>query len=152
MICELATQVGELCNKRLKVARVEFYAVVREEEIKTSAKMEGALNFIRDTYEQNRHKIGKHVSNIDRLYERTVEYLSECFDDKEAIENLFVKEISKPYFEAIQQSFEAEKQDEFTFFGDNYVVRGVHPALVSPMNDLSEKVLRENGDTITFER
>ena len=110
------------------------------------------MNFIRDTYEQNQHKVGKRVANVDKLYDRLMKYLGECFDDKEAIEDLFVKEISKPFFEELQQSFEAEKHDQFTFFGDNYIIKGVHPALVGPMNELSGKVLRENGDTVSFEK
>ena len=152
IICNLATRVEQLFERRLKLADVNFYPSVRDEEIKISSKIENSLNFIRDTYEQNQHKVGKRVANVDKLYDRLMKYLGECFDDKEAIEDLFIKEISKPFFEELQQSFEAEKHDQFTFFGDNYIIKGVHPALVSPMNELSGKVLRENGDTVSFEK
>lgn len=152
IICELAKRVEVLAEKRLKLANVNFFACVKDEEVKTSVKMERALNYIRDTYEQNQHKVVKKVANIDKLYDKLMKYLGECFDDKEAIEDLFIKEVSRPYLEEVQQTFETQKQDQFTFFGDKYIARGIHPALVGPMNELSGKVLRENGDSVRFEK
>ena len=155
-VLSLANDIQELHDKRFLIAgRDVCHFNVTSTEKETSKKIEGMLNLLRNTYEQKRFKLGKKYANVDQLFEKTIENLSSCFDDKEAITDLFRSEIVKPYDETIRTTFDTRPSIQQQLFGDSIVVENVGD-LISPLRKLDEEVkkLDFTVDTtiFTFER
>lgn len=155
-VLSLANDIQELHDKRFLIAgRDVCHFNVTSTEKETSKKIEDMLNLLRNTYEQKRFKLGKKYANVDQLFEKTMDYLSSCFDDKEAITDLFRSEIVKPYDETIRTTFDTRPSIQQQLFGDSIVVENVGD-LISPLRKLDEEVnkLDCTVDTtiFTFER
>lgn len=151
VIFEYAANAEHLFAKRLKLAQVDAISQARDIEIENSAKIESALNTLREIYEQKHQKVEKHYLNADKLYEKLMIYLGRCFDDKEAISDLFSKEVSKNYIEGLTQTYQAEKSEQQTLFGQVWKVSGVHSGLVKPLEKLGRELLQDENDVVEFE-
>ena len=155
-VLSLANDIQELHDKRFLIAgRDVCHFNVTSTEKETSKKIEDMLNLLRNTYEQKRFKLGKKYANVDQLFEKTMDYLSSCFDDKEAITDLFRTEIVKAYDETIRTIFDTRPSIQQQLFGDSVVVENVGD-LISPLRKLDEEVNKldfgENTTLFTFER
>lgn len=113
---------------------------LKTSEEENSKKIETVLNLLRDTFEQKRFKIGKKFSNTDQLFERTMDYLSTCFDDKEAISDLFKAEIVDNFNEAIISTFETKLAPQQQLFGTTYKVEGVDSELKKPLGKVGAEI------------
>ncbi len=154
-ILSLVANIESLHNERFKLGNVDRYYEVAVAEKTNSQDIENALNLLRDTYEQRRFKLGKKYSNLDQLFERTMDYLGSCFDDKEAITDLFRTEVVKRYDDAIKTSFETRPTLQQQLFGESLIVKNVG-GLKSSLKKLDEEVNRldycESTTTFNFEK
>ncbi len=153
-VLSLANDVKQLHERRFLIEGKDIHDVTVA-EIETSEQIEDALNLLRSTYEQRRFNLGKKYSNVDQLFEKTMDYLSSCFDDKEAITDLFRSEIVKTYDEVIRTTFDIRQNKQPQLFGESLVVENVGD-LVSPLRKLNEEVNKldfgQDTTLFTFER
>lgn len=154
-ILSLAKNIQELHYERFKLGNAENIYQVPVIEKNNSDEIEKTLNLLRDTYEQKRFKLGKKYSNVDQLFEKTMDYLSRSFDDKEAITDLYMTEIVKKYDDAIRTSFETKPTPQQQLFGDSLIVKNVGE-LRSSLKKLDNEVTKidhsDNTTTFTFEK
>lgn len=154
-ILSLATNIENLHYERFKLGKVDKIYDVPFVEKNISQDIENMLNLLRDTYEQRRFKLGKKYSNLDQLFERTMDYLSGCFDDKEAITDLFRSEIVKKYDDAIRASFETKYNPQQNLFGESIIVESVgrlKPSLKKLDDEVNKLDYGESTTTFTFEK
>lgn len=154
-ILTLAKNVEALHEQRYSLASVEVgdVAVVSIEK-ENSKKIEDTLNLIRNVYEQKHFKVGKKYSNVEQLFEKTMDYLSSCFDDKESLSDLFRTSIIKNFDKFIKTTYETESASQQQLFGEVLVVKGVDSRIVKPLEKLDKQVkktnLLVNNDDTTF--
>ena len=96
-----ARDISALQGRRLALAGASAtLGMVQTIEEDESRKIEETLNLLRETFEQRRFKLGKSYTNLEQLFERTMNYLDTCFDDKGAISQLFKVEIIDNFTQA----------------------------------------------------
>lgn len=155
IILTLAKNVEALHDQRYSLAGLEVgdLSVVNIEK-ENSREIEKALNLIRNVYEQKHFKVGKKYSNVEQLFEKTMDYLSSCFDDKESLSDLFRTSIIKNFDKFIKTTYETESASQQQLFGEVLVVKGVDSGIVKSLEKLDKQVkktnLLVNSDDTTF--
>lgn len=125
-ILTLAKNIDELNDERFVVDGLNFHGLeAKLMERKESERIEEIFNDFRQAYELKHFKEGKKFSNVELLFEKTMNYLSRVFDDKEALTDLFKKEIVSSYREGIKSSFEIAEPKMMPLFGEAYDVKNV---------------------------
>lgn len=157
-ILKVASDVSVLHEARFALLGNEQNWFLKDVERKYSDDIEKRLNLLREVYEQKRFKLGKRYSNVDELFDRTMEYLSICFDDKEPITDLFRENVLEVFNEAMIKTFDNTVeygQPQFTRNNNEMqiitkevvVVRDVPDNLRRPLQNLNDAInCREDGD------
>lgn len=114
-ILKLADKVGKLQYKRLSLADEYNWSATKIKEVETSLQIEGIINRLREAYESKKFHVGKYYSNSDLLFEKLMDFVSDCFDDKEAISELFNKEIHIPFAEALKETYVFDEKPKSLF-------------------------------------
>lgn len=143
-IARLSQNIKNLQNKRLALANANNLSETKAFEIEISKDIEKSLNDLRDVYIQKRYNIGKKYSNTDQLFEKMMKYLGKTFNDKVAICDLIVKEISYPFAKTLEQNFSTK--DEESLFNTIKVVNVGSQKLAKSLNGLT-KTINEVADT-----
>ena len=143
-ILKLAENISVLNDERFRLAQlfdkdIQRDAFMSNMERKKSQQIEDLLNDFRNIYEEKKTKLGKKYSNVDVLFERTMNYLSEKFDDKEALTDLFKSEIIDKFSESVKNSFDTEKPRQQQLFGEKLIIKNVG-GLRKSLKDLDEVV------------
>lgn len=132
----LAENITGLHERRLRLTDNLDINLAESVEIENGAKIEGALKTLRDAYEQKRFNLSKKFLNTDLLYEKMMEYLSMCFDDKEAIISLFRREVRDPFVDSIKSTYPIANNVQQSLCKESLVVE-VPNKLAKPLGDLS---------------
>lgn len=140
IILAYAKDVQSINESRFQLANVESFDKLRQKELEDSRKIEHVLNSLRDVYEQKRFHVGKKYQDSDLLFEKMMEYLGGCFDDKEAISEIFSKEIAQKYLSVMQDNFEIKENNQIGFIKNDLVVKGVDGSLISSLKTLSKEI------------
>lgn len=157
-VLALIKNVGYLQTQRL--ALVETFSnnqSVQYVETKIGETIENTLNTLRDAYEQNKARLGKKYTNLDKLFDKTMGYLGVCLDDKEPVTQLFKRELVDNFVGAMEDTFEHHSDDQIRLFGKApMVVTGVTHGLQKSLKELNEEINRndlyEDETVIEFEK
>ncbi|MBP3431859.1 MAG: hypothetical protein J6K39_03290 [Clostridia bacterium] len=152
-ILSLCTQLDDLNERRFALAGTKDHAETRRIEVHNSKQIEEILNVLRDAYEQKRFKVGKKYSGCEALFENMMEYLGECFDDKEAIYDVFKKEIVVSFESSVKEAFKTKENPQLTLFGENLRVEVEDSAIKAPLKKVAKNISQANFeiDTATFD-
>ena len=162
-ILRLTTEIGNLHLSRFKLAdTAEYdrssvgYFSTREEK-RNADRIEGLLTTLRDAYEKKRFNVGKKFTNVEKLFNYTMMYLEQEFDDHLAISDLFREEITKPLEDALISEYGCDSSIETLFGGVNRTITVDKPSLVYPLKGLVKAVERNDAsdvqaNTIRIER
>ena len=155
-ILAFATDVRSLNQCRFRLANADEFSRVRKIEVENSTKIENLLNQLRDIFEQKRFNIGKKYQNTDQLFEKMMDYLSVCFDDKEPISEIFSREIADKYSSLMKDEFDATVSSQGSLFERDIIIDGIHPTLIGPLKELTKEVEQAEDELkvkhIVFER
>ncbi|MGN1201055.1 MAG: hypothetical protein ACI4R8_02180 [Candidatus Caccovivens sp.] len=147
-ILSLANNVWSISNMRLKLANTDNLSKAKEFEKSISKDIESELNKLRDVFNQKRFHVAKRYSNTDELFENTMNYLDEIFDDKKAIDDLFYQEIVEPFSKNMKELGHSEQN----LFGENVTVE-VNALLKKPLQSLTDSIMftqNSNLDNYNF--
>ncbi len=147
----ITSQIEGFQNRRYAVEQirvtdndVEDFKRLQESENQFADEIKSVLAVFRDSYAEKKNKMGKRFTDIDKLYEMTLEFLTEkCFDDKEPISVLLESELRAPLMESLKNFDGAYIDPQPTFFGGDRVVVPVSEQLYRPMKDLTEKISKD---------
>ena len=150
-----ARDISALQGRRLALAgnsaTIGMVQTIEEDE---SRKIEETLNLLRETFEQRRFKLGKSYTNLEQLFERTMNYLDTCFDDKGAISQLFKVEIIDNFTQAMKETYEVNPSAQQSLFGERLTVENVTPGLKSPLKGISQEInkvdFHQDGTSLEF--
>lgn len=150
-----ARDISALQGRRLALAgdsaTIGMVQTIEEDE---SRKIEETLNLLRETFEQRRFKLGKSYTNLEQLFERTMNYLDTCFDDKGAISQLFKVEIIDNFTQAMKETYDVNPSAQQSLFGERLTVENVTPGLKSPLKGISQEInkvdFHQDGTSLEF--
>lgn len=150
-----AKDISALQGRRLALAgdsaTIGMVQTIEEDE---SRKIEETLNLLRETFEQRRFKLGKSYTNLEQLFERTMNYLDTCFDDKGAISQLFKVEIIDNFTQAMKETYDVNPSAQQSLFGERLTVENVTPGLKSPLKGISQEInkvdFHQDGTSLEF--
>lgn len=150
-----ARDISALQGRRLALAgnsaTIGMVQTIEEDE---SRKIEETLNLLRETFEQRRFKLGKSYTNLEQLFERTMNYLDACFDDKGAISQLFKVEIIDNFTQAMKETYDVNPSAQQSLFGERLTVENVTPGLKSPLKGISQEInkvdFHQDGTSLEF--
>ncbi len=150
-----AKDISALQGRRLALAgdsaTIGMVQTIEEDE---SRKIEETLNLLRETFEQRRFKLGKSYTNLEQLFERTMNYLDTCFDDKGAISQLFKVEIIDNFTQAMKETYDVNPSSQQSLFGERLTVENVTPGLKSPLKGISQEInkvdFHQDGTSLEF--
>lgn len=150
-----ARDISALQGRRLALAgdsaAIGMVQTIEEDE---SRKIEETLNLLRETFEQRRFKLGKSYTNLEQLFERTMNYLDTCFDDKGAISQLFKVEIIDNFTQAMKETYDVNPSAQQSLFGERLTVENVTPGLKSPLKGISQEInkvdFHQDGTSLEF--
>lgn len=150
-----ARDISALQGRRLALAgnsaTIGMVQTIEEDE---SRKIEETLNLLRETFEQRRFKLGKSYTNLEQLFERTMNYLDTCFDDKGAISQLFKVEIIDNFTQAMKETYDVNPSAQQSLFGERLTVENVTPRLKSPLKGISQEInkvdFHQDGTSLEF--
>lgn len=150
-----ARDISALQGRRLALAgnsaTIGMVQTIEEDE---SRKIEETLNLLRETFEQRRFKLGKSYTNLEQLFERTMNYLDTCFDDKGAISQLFKVEIIDNFTQAMKETYDVNPSSQQSLFGERLTVENVTPGLKSPLKGISQEInkvdFHQDGTSLEF--
>lgn len=142
-IARLSQNIKNLQNKRFALARVTNLTDAKTYEIKVSKEIEKNLNGLRNTFIQKRYNIGKKYSNTDQLFEKMMKFLGKTFDDKVAISDLIVKEISEPFINSVENSFMIKNEE--SLFNTIKIVKVGNQKLAKSLNGLNKAINETTG-------
>lgn len=140
IVLSYARDIKELTDSRLALANVEDFEELRRIEKENGEKIENLLNTLRDIFEQKRFNIGKKYQNSDLLFEKMMDYLGECFDDKEPISEIFAKEIAEKFVEIAKSDFGAEESRQCNIYSNDVHMKVEQASLVGPMKSLVSEI------------
>ena len=144
IILAYAEEVKGLQNARFSLANSADFEELRKTEQANSEKIENLLNKLRDIFEQKRFKVGKKYKNADILFENMMDYLGTCFDDKEAISEVYSKEVAQKFVDIMKGTFNSKDDIQLGIFETNTIISDADPNLVSPLKHLTSEV--EKGE------
>lgn len=152
-----ARDISALQGRRLALAGASAtLGMVQTIEEDESRKIEETLNFLRETFEQRRFKLGKSYTNLEQLFERTMNYLDTCFDDKGAISQLFKVEIIDNFTQAMKETYDVNPSAQQSLFGERLTVENVTPGLKSPLKGISQEInkvdFHQDGTSLEFSK
>lgn len=152
-----ARDISALQGRRLALAGASAtLGMVQTIEEDESRKIEETLNLLRETFEQRRFKLGKSYTNLEQLFERTMNYLDTCFDDKGAISQLFKVEIIDNFTQAMKETYDVNPSAQQSLFGERLTVENVTPGLKSPLKGISQEINRvdfhQDGTSLEFSK
>jgi len=104
------------------------------------------LNVLRDTFAKKQGKVQEKFDNVEELYEKTMQYLDECFDDKKPLPVLFKEEVVLPYLQTLKDSFEMSQNEQLTFFGESLAVSVPDQELARKMKVLNKRISDADHD------
>ncbi len=148
-VLSVITEIKSMTNKRFVVEQikktediVEDIAVLQAKEDAFSSAIKGVLSRVRNAYTANRDKLIKKFTDIDKLYESTIEFLSEkCFDDKEPISTLVEEELRTPFIDSLKKIETTNVNPQQSLFGAETVEvsapNGMYPTLKKLTQELS---------------
>lgn len=147
----ITTEVKSITDKRFAVEQLsrtenltEDIAALQAKEDAFSNAIKGVLNRIRNSYTANRDKLTKRFTDIDKLYELTIEFLTEkCFDDKEPISVLIDEELRKPYVESLKKMETTNINPQQSLFGAETVEVSAPKEMYIPIKKLTEELSRD---------
>lgn len=150
-----ARDISALQGRRLALAGDSAtFGMVQTIEEDESRKIEETLNLLRETFEQRRFKLGKSYTNLEQLFERTMNYLDTCFDDKGAISQLFKVEIIDNFTQAMKETYDVNPSAQQSLFGERLTVENVTPGLKSPLKGISQEInkvdFHQDGTSLEF--
>lgn len=150
-----ARDISALQGRRLALAGASAtLGMVQTIEEDESRKIEETLNLLRETFEQRRFKLGKSYTNLEQLFERTMNYLDTCFDDKGAISQLFKVEIIDNFTQAMKETYDVNPSAQQSLFGERLTVENVTPGLKSPLKGISQEInkvdFHQDGTSLEF--
>ena len=150
-----AKDISALQGRRLALAGASAtLGMVQTIEEDESRKIEETLNLLRETFEQRRFKLGKSYTNLEQLFERTMNYLDTCFDDKGAISQLFKVEIIDNFTQAMKETYDVNPSAQQSLFGERLTVENVTPGLKSPLKGISQEInkvdFHQDGTSLEF--
>lgn len=150
-----ARDISALQGRRLALAGASAtLGMVQTIEEDESRKIEETLNLLRETFEQRRFKLGKSYTNLEQLFERTMNYLDTCFDDKGAISQLFKVEIIDNFTQAMKETYDVNPSAQQSLFGERLTVENVTPGLKSTLKDISQEInkvdFHQDGTSLEF--
>lgn len=150
-----ARDISALQGRRLALAGASAtLGMVQTIEEDESRKIEETLNLLRETFEQRRFKLGKSYTNLEQLFERTMNYLDTCFDDKSAISQLFKVEIIDNFTQAMKETYDVNPSAQQSLFGERLTVENVTPGLKSPLKGISQEInkvdFHQDGTSLEF--
>lgn len=155
-ILKLTTDISSLHERRYNLLGYCSRDNIKYSEQENSHKIEKNLNILRTTFEEKRFKVGKKYSNVEDLYTKMMDFLSSCFDDKEAITDLFKKEILDSFHDFIETSFDIVLDPQQSLFGKRIIVDDAPSQLVSPLKKMNQEVSKVDAEIdttfITFEK
>ena len=162
-ILKLTTEIGQLHASRFKLIDAEdtldrySMGYSTRQEKQNADKIEQLLTTLREAYEKKRFNVGKKFTNVEKLFNYTMMYLEQEFDDHQSIADLFREEISKPLQAALLEEYQTDSSLENLFGGVNLVVTVDKPSLVYPLKGLVKAVERNDAsdvqaNTIRIER
>lgn len=154
-ILTYARDISALQGRRLALAGASAtLGMVQTIEEDESRKIEETLNLLRETFEQRRFKLGKSYTNLEQLFERTMNYLDTCFDDKGAISQLFKVEIIDNFTQAMKETYDVNPSAQQSLFGERLTVENVTPGLKSPLKGISQEInkvdFHQDGTSLEF--
>lgn len=152
-----ARDISALQGRRLALAGASAtLGMVQTIEEDESRKIEETLNLLRETFEQRRFKLGKSYTNLEQLFERTMNYLDTCFDDKGAISQLFKVEIIDNFTQAMKETYDVNPSAQQSLFGERLTVENVTPGLKSPLKGISQEInkvdFHQDGTSLEFSK
>lgn len=147
LILAYAQDIRSLNECRFRLANADSYLAVRRIELENSTKIENLLNKLRDIFEQKRFNLGKKYQNTDQLFEKMMDYLGNCFDDKEPISEIFSREVAERYSTIMKEEFDGKISEQGSFFERDVIIEGMSPTLIGPLRELTKQV--EMGDDET---
>lgn len=162
-ILRLTTEIGDLHLSRFKLVdsedTMDRYSMgySTRQEKQNADRIEEILTTLREAYEKKRFNVGKKFTNVEKLFNYTMMYLEQEFDDHQAISDLFREEIFKPLEEALLSEYQCESSLENLFGGVSRVITVDKPSLVYPLKGLVRAVEKNdasdiNANTIRIER
>ena len=158
-ILQLCQQIGFVNQMRFMLCNTDDPFLVQKREKQNGKLIEKDLNTLRETFEQRRFKLGKKYSNLDILFERTMNFLSETFDDKEPLTYLFKNTILDKFNETMKDYFSEKPQtQQIQIFKDNFGeptnIKIPNPTLKNALEKLNKEINRidqsSNFETLEF--
>lgn len=146
-ICEL---IDEINSKRMRVQNVENMTSVFQKEETTALEIERVLNNVRTIYEDNRFKVGKTYIDSDKLYKKMMDYLGIIFDDKEAIESVFNKEITTPFVEILEDNYSASYSNQISMTGRKLDIPKIENKQLESQLRKTSKSIAKGDSSIEF--
>lgn len=152
-----ARDISALQGRRLALAGGEatlgMVQMIEEDE---SREIEETLNLLRETFEQRRFKLGKSYTNLEQLFERTMNYLDSCFDDKNAISQLFKAEIIDNFTQAMKETYDVKPSVQQALFGERLTVENVTPGLKTTLKNVNQEMnkvdFHQDGTSLEFDK
>lgn len=152
-----ARDISALQGRRLALAGGEatlgMVQMIEEDE---SREIEETLNLLRETFEQRRFKLGKSYTNLEQLFERTMNYLDSCFDDKNAISQLFKVEIIDNFTQAMKETYDVKPSVQQALFGERLTVENVTPGLKTTLKNVNQEMnkvdFHQDGTSLEFDK
>lgn len=150
----ITTELKSINEQRFIVEQVEktgesyvdFYRLHSAENA-FSDDIKSTLANLRNAYSQKRDKLNKRFSDVDKLYEIAIEFLTEkCFDDKEPMSVLVETELRVPLIETLKQMESTYVDPQQTLFGAEKVIAPIPDPIYSPLKKLTSELAKDADD------
>lgn len=145
-VCSLASDISQITDLRFRLAGKADIEETKAVEREISEDIETTLNVLRDTFAKKQGKVQEKFDNVEELYEKTMQYLDECFDDKKPLPVLFKEEVVLPYLQTLKDSFEMSQNEQLTFFGESLAVSVPDQELARKMKVLNKRISDADHD------
>ena len=145
---EVTSEVKCIHDQRFAVEQIEKtentyadIAALQAKEDTFADAIKGVLARVRNSYTANKDKLNKRFTDIDKLYEYTIEFLTErCFDDKEPISVLIEEELRSPYVDALKNMDSTYINPQQSLFNSETVEVTAPKGVYAPLKKLTDEL------------
>ena len=157
---EVTSEVKCINDQRFVIEQVEKTENIFNDIVSLQMKedtfadaIKGVLARVRNAYTANKDKLNKRFTDIDKLYEYTIEFLTErCFDDKEPISTLIEEELRSPLVDTLKTMDGTFIDPQQSLFGNERVIVPAPEPMYGSLRNLSRAISVDSSTKMESDR